>query len=239
MKVEDGSATFVLPAAFDYYDPAATPDRRFFERVLWPVSISGPGAFGSQWQTDAALFNGNATALHEVGGMFAVPPLAATITNRSDGSSGLVDWIARTDLRNVGASLVIRDRSRDASDFGTSISVVRQADFYDRPFSIVNVPSDSRYRVSLRLYSYDGAPSLDVTLATVDGSVQSTRTVALQTVAAGTHSFAYVADLIPAELLGKGPLVVHVSGATAATPAWGFVSVTNNDTQHVTVVQPE
>jgi len=42
-------------------------------------------------------------------------------------------------------------------------------------------------------------------------------------------------------LAGKGPLRVVIAPAfdTPEREVWGFVSVTNNETQHVTVISPQ
>lgn len=42
------------------------------------------------------------------------------------------------------------------------------------------------------------------------------------------------------EIAGKGPLRVSISPLAPSIHArfWSFISVTNNDTQHVTVISP-
>jgi len=41
-----------------------------------------------------------------------------------------------------------------------------------------------------------------------------------------------------AEVQGQGPLRVEITAPPAVVPVWAFASVTNNATQHVTVVTP-
>ena len=54
-------------------------------------------------------------------------------------------------------------------------------------------------------------------------------------------AFLLIGDLLAEapQLIGKGPLRIDVSPFESATRAWGYVSITNNDTQHVTVIAPE
>ena len=55
------------------------------------------------------------------------------------------------------------------------------------------------------------------------------------------HAFAFIGDLLAEhpEVVGKGALRIDISPFEPATRAWGYVSITNNDTQHVTVIAPE
>lgn len=250
VNIRTGPNTWRRKAAFDYFSPG---DPAFFERVLFPVMVSGPGAYGSQWKTEAALHNGNSFPFVDTTGLFNVPcmpscdvrpqPGRSVIIPGSTAATGVVAFASRQAMPNANFSLLVRDVSREVTDFGTSIPVVRENEFYDRPFVIVNVPSDSRYRVAVRLYAYYGAPSLGMKIVTLSNAPQTLvdTSLQLQTVSSGTHAFAYIGDLLSAypQLAAKGPLRIEISAATPEKPAWGFVSVTNNETQHVTVVSSE
>lgn len=58
-----------------------------------------------------------------------------------------------------------------------------------------------------------------------------------------TAGFAVINDLIAKypQLTGLGPLRVEIDPLIrdGARSAWGFITVTNNETQHVTVLSPQ
>lgn len=252
VNITTGPNTWRRKAAFDYL--STSPDAAFFERVLFPVMVSGPGAFGSLWKSEAALHNGNAFPFTDFDSLFRIicfpicdtrpQPDSTIILQGQNAAEGIVAFPARQSMPGANFSLLVRDQSREANDFGTSIPVIREHGFSDRAFAIVNVPADSRYRVALRLYAYYGEPQLGVKIVSIGAEPGKTlidTSLQLHTTSSGTHSFAYVGDLLTAypQLVGKGPLTITISGVTAEKPAWGFVSITNNETQHVTVVAPE
>ena len=243
VTMEQAGGTSVSHAAFEYYTPSPTPDPAFFERVLFPVASSGPGAFGAQWQTELALYNGNPFPFTVMGGAAGPQANESVILYLSSEPAGESGFVLRQSMRNANFSLRVRDLSRDATDFGTAIPVVRESGFYDRPFSIVNVPADPRYRVALRLYAYDGTPRLELRIVSMQNPPKELADsfVTVEPFFGSLHAFAYIGDLLKEfpQLAGNGPLRIEVSGANPETTAWAFVSVTNNDTQHVTVISPQ
>ena len=226
-------------AAFHYFADEA-PDAAFFERILVPVFYNGPGGFNSQWESVAALHNNNPYAVTQQAPFETAQPGTTTFAHGSE-VTGFVDFVPRQAAPNLQFSLVVRDTSRSASDLGTSVPVVRENAFFDRTFSIVNVPADARYRLGLRLYSYETIPT---TLQLRIVSLKDESTLVIRDVPLGVanqHGFAFIGDLTAdhVELVGKGPLRIDVTPKDAGTLAWGYVSVTNNDTQHVTVIAPQ
>ncbi|MGZ5494745.1 MAG: hypothetical protein ACXWHG_14165, partial [Thermoanaerobaculia bacterium] len=105
----------------------------------------------------------------------------------------------------------------------------------------LNVPTDSRYRVALRLYRIDDRSTLRIRIRQMfsKDSPLVDDDIALSPV--GTHRVAYIGDLIAAypQLGGKGALRIDVDTSVPSRSSWGFVSVTNNQTQHVTVISPQ
>jgi hypothetical protein len=251
VTVHNGLTIAGVRAAFDYLNPEA-PEPAFFERILLPVLYTGPGSFGSKWRTEAAVFNGNPYPLESPRGVFNVPcfpicdprpqPNSTTFLAATNLPNGFVSWVSRQAAKNLQFSLVVRDLSRDASAFGTSVPVVRENEFFDRPFSLVNVPADSRYRLGLRLYAYEAIPTavrLRFFVLNGTGEAIGERNVVL--FPAPDHAFAFLGDLAAQfpEIAGRGPLRIEVTPLQEGTLAWGYVSITNNETQHVTVIAPE
>ena len=252
VTVQTAAGTFTRTAALNYFSwEGGVREQAFFERVLIPVFYSGGGSFGSQWRTEVALFNGNSFPIEQGSdGLFLTPcmpvcdtrpqPNATVIVAGTNIPTGVVQFLPRQAMPRVQMSLLVRDISRDATDFGTSVPIVRESEFFTHTFSIVNVPADSRYRVGLRLYAYDTIPTtMGVSISALDGTIGVGRTVTL--LPAKEHAFLFIGDLLAdaPQVAGKGPLRIDIQPLEPATRAWSYVSITNNDTQHVTVIAPE
>jgi hypothetical protein len=250
VTLENNGTILRATAAFHYFGTG--PNAAFFERVLVPVFFSGPGAFGSQWKTEAALYNGDDYPIDEAGTPYfsflcsfdpcdgRPQPGTTTFAQGAPVPTGVVSFLPRYAMQNVFFSLLVRDLSRSATDFGTSVPVVREREMFHRTFSLVNIPSDARYRLGLRLYAYDTIPTtFHITITPIGGGDVVNRDVPL--LPARDHAFAFIGDLLAEHpsLIGRGPLRIEISPTESATLAWGYVSVTNNDTQHVTVIAPE
>jgi hypothetical protein len=245
--------TFQSIAAFyvGFRDPA------FVEPVLVPVAISGAGAFGSQWTTEVTarnesdfpfptltIFDNRCQPSCDI----RMPPHTTRLV-RPDIPNGNLFFISRESSPKIFFKVLVRDLSRQAEALGTEVPVVREKDFFDRPFTLLNVPNDSRYRVALRLYRIDGGMTLRVRIRKLeavegfgpeaDEPLLVDVSVALQPQTLGLAS-RFVGDLLTTfpQLAGKGPLRIEIDETSAQRATWAFVSVTNNVTQHVTVISP-
>lgn len=251
-----------LTAIAAFHVPKAAPamvNESFYARVLLPVFWSGPGAFGAQWQSEATAWNGNeypltpahATIFHiqcPITTCDSRVPGNSTATVNADGSTvtGVVEELPRQATAKSDFGLVIRDTSRADKDLGTEIPVVRDSQLFARTFSIPNVPADARYRLTLRLYDLDGVEGVFSLRIYTNGAPYPTVTESIALTAQESlrnGGFAIVNDLIAKypQLAGSGPLRVEIDPLIrhGARSAWGFITVTNNDTQHVTVISPQ
>lgn len=209
--------THLAPAAFTYYDPnAATPDPFVFAPLLFPIDFAGPGAFGAQWTTENVL---------EIDGIKTKLPVTGS-------ASGVVHPVLR--IANVTANSRIRDTSGGAPNAGSEIPIVHEGDFADR-IRLLNIPTGKNYRALLRVWA-SGEP-VKMFLFDMD-QVPSL--------------VPNPAPLKPAQgglLYGTAELTPFIDGpydhlditvyAGAATRVWAMVSITNNDTQQVTIVSPQ
>jgi hypothetical protein len=246
VTIDRGGSVLRSTAAFYYTPKDRSPDPAFYEPVLFPVAFNGAGAFGTLWNTDIQLRNENDYAL-------AIWPLSAfnrcvifecnmlidphsTRTTVTNIPGGLVVFIPRQAMPKIHFGLLVRDLSRQAEALGTEVPVVREKDFFDRPLELLNVPTDPRFRVTLRVYELGPTAGLSLVI----------RPLATDEVLVSTNifpvGFAQVADLVVTypQLAGKGPLRITLTPLFPAGPTlWGFVSVTNNETQHVTTISPQ
>jgi hypothetical protein len=236
-----------LRATAAYHVPAAViRNPAFYERVLFPVFWSGAGRFGSQWQSEATLHNGNEVPIEPADpSIFTNLAIGTTAVATADSSrpNGLVEVLPRQTDAAVDFGLNVRDLSRDATDLGTQIPVIRESQLFARPFSIANVPNDPRYRVTLRVYDLDGPSTFGLHVFSGTTEVLPSSIVLGADAALKNGGAAVIGDFLAQypQLAGKGSLRIEIdplirSGARAA---WGFVSITNNDTQQVTVISPQ
>jgi hypothetical protein len=130
--------------------------------------------------------------------------------------------------------------SRQAEALGAEIPVVREKDFFGRPLELLNVPTDLRFRVALRVYDRGLPAAIGLTIYSFNTDESLVSTFLFP----GRQNPAYVqiSDLIATypQLAGKGPLRITLTPPIQGNPSlWAFVSVTNNETQHVTTISPQ
>lgn len=263
VTVESDNSVLRSPGAF-YYVPSLVQqlDPAFYEPVLIPVIYSGPGAYGSSWDTEVVLRNENdyPLTLHS-GSIFYVgcsivlcdlrpqPHASVKLTHdafRVQYPTGYIQFVPRQAAPKLHFGVLVRDLSRQAEAFGTEIPVIRESEIFDRPFELLNVPTDSRFRVGLRLYGLGGAAYPHITIWSSDAytpliSPLVSTDMQLSTIASGLFAgtrpaYAQISDLVGAypQLIGKGPLRIVIDRG-----GWAFVTVTNNETQHVTTITPQ
>ena len=241
VTVNSTAGTVTSRAALIYYDPAAA-DPAVFEPILFPASFQGPGALGSQWLTESFIYANGSPAF------FRDPlPCAGCSSTLSSGTKQLTNdglpwghvlYAMRGTTASLDFASRIRDTSRQAQTAGTEVPVVRERDFRGQ-LRFLNLPIDARYRVTLRLWSLtDYAPIV----VTVDSTPAQQLPL---TVAKIPNTSLYFGTLDVTALLTKAsnnPTNLSVAGINGSLPPpaiWGMLSITNNDTQQVTIVSPQ
>ena len=247
--IQPYSERYTLRAGYRYFDPAAAPDPFLFERVLFPIKYEGNGAYGSQWTTD-----------NRVGVSWMAPPLfvelwrppcstcplrldnkAATSRvpehslDKGNSASGSLLYAFRGTTNALRTSSRIRDLSRQAESAGTEISVVFEKDF-NRIIDLLDIPTDSRFRATLRVWSDDATSSPNAVVYNAKGSA----TVPLKFAPSSVDALPFAsADLTPylAPLAAGASANVQIT-TSAGAGVWAMVSITNNETQEVTIISP-
>jgi hypothetical protein len=239
VMVQSGGQTRFVRSTLQYVDPDAPPDDGLFERVLVPVLFSTPGAFGSQWVTAGTIKNRSRTPL--VWNGFSLQPLdSASLAPLGDHPNGLLLFVPRAIADNVGFQTVVRNAAAEDGSWGTEVPVVRERDFAGDQLAILNVPIDKRNRTRLRIYGVDGeAETVAVMLAPDSRGASPTAYI---TLAGGTGEHPAYAEVDLAKTfpayVDKGPFTVRVLTLMSVSRYWAMVSVTNNATQHITVLTP-
>ncbi len=238
---------------FRYYDPNHGPLPTMFERVLVPVWSFGDGAFGSKWTTEITMWNPNLYGF-EPYGRAPVPFIDRRSTTAlsfgATRSGGVLFFPPRGVSPSPRFGSLVRDTSRQADDWGTEVRVVRESDFRDAELSLLNVPVAARFRQSLRIYDVDSVESrVVVDLYAMDGTFLASNSVALHSgtpcrrfepCASDDPAYAMV-DLLALfpEAAGRDRVRVDIHSVDIGARLWALISVTNNNTQHVTVITPQ
>jgi len=199
-----------------------------------------PGAHGSLWSTDLLIENSSDHTIFlqqdacfvcgrpPVGSVVTVPP-QSTIKNPVVAplwSLGSYLYTPQTDAVSIRFHLRVRDMSREAESFGTEIPVVSLADFATS-IRLIDVPTDPRFRVTLRIYS-SGNAAANITVLPPNG------TTPLRTLQVPLDHGAAALD--PVSGLSEPSVRIVVDNGGGSFTLWAFASVTNNDTQDVTTI---
>jgi hypothetical protein len=237
---------------YDAYDP-----------ILFPI-FSPPvfGQSGTEFRTTAELWN---RSLNQPVSFFGLdtsctlidpsilPETQFTLPPRQEQALNLFpecsQWPARLFLvpkgdKSLAGSLRVWEVSRQSENHGVEIPVVRREDFDEESIALVGVPTDPKFRLTLRIYGLNqGAQVVNVFFGgrLVQVPMYWSNSVFVP-------SYAIFTDFTPEP--GQPPfpeklnvLVEAPRGPGGAvipgTPLWAFISVTNNETQHITTITPQ
>jgi hypothetical protein len=171
-------------------------------------------------------------------------------------------YVGKPRAGKVSFSLRVQDSSRQSLSWGTTIPVIREKDVSSTRLQILDVPTDKRFRDALRIYDFDTADESTKLvrvrigeshseLATVDVVVPLI-SIAHNTFPPANPAFAMIGSLVdtypqlstvvdPTLPPGNSlpPRVrILLDAVSPGLRFWGFVTVTNNETQHVTALLP-
>src|SRR4051812_27547502 len=251
-----GTSAAVFANAYRYRNQS----NEEWERILLPVAASGPGPNAARFETEILITNAG-DEVAAIGGAAtpcctgqSPPPLAMvpphttrTFTDFLSQSSYTAAFITVPSrmARDVITNVRVHDTSRDASSFGMEIPVVSDRDFA-ATVRLAGIPTDPRFRSMLRVYAYDARNFGPVTLRVrdaADGTLLATVPVALNAPLGEEDLFPASAQLaldsIIAPLRSHARLRIDIADSDAVRPIWGFVSITNNQTQEITLVTPQ
>lgn len=244
---------FALPLAAQLPRVHPVPDT--FERLLLPV-FTDPvhGAFGSEFHTTLLLTNKNAGQEAPVYGLEPVCYVSAcigwdyfndflAITDFGgqpdvyyDGTPGRFVYVPKTALSSIAANLRVHDVTRSALNFGTEIPIVRAREFKDDKIVLTGVPTDPRFRNTLRIYS-----TMPMRVAVTVGNNPP---VAVQLDGA-TDIFDPAYGAFTGFPAGETSVNVTIQPEHLTIPPplpielWAFITVTNNETQAISTITPQ
>ena len=232
-------------------------------KLLLPILAPTPvaGAFGSLWTTQVTIVNVGAQSIR-VSGLLEpcpfeciypdLPPKTTTDFSRysSRGVPGRFLWVDADRRGDIKMELRVRDLSRQLSTWGTEIPVIDEANASQQTVQLLAVPVDTEFRSLLRVYDFDPAPGHFVVVRVFVPRVfkpyspnpdELLKEISLPlSVPDRTDEYPGYAQLNISGLvdLSSGNLRIEVAPTTTGLRFWAFVSVTNNNTQHVTLITP-
>jgi hypothetical protein len=158
-------------------------------------------------------------------------------------------YVSGDAVAHVSTNLRVFDTSRNAVDAGTEVPVVRESQWFrDAPATLHNVPTSPFSRVLLRIYDLAQSSSeFTVQLYPEAAGTETPAvhdTITVKTTQPETGDFRTQPGLAELDLsqyaLRSGSMrVVITPVAESGAVYWPMVSVTNNSTQHVTLVTPQ
>jgi len=250
-------APLVLTNAYRYQSRS----NEELERILVPVAASGPGPSSARFETEILITNASdesvpvmgADVLQNLGiSPIPIPTLpphtTGTFTDmlfNMPGHAGAFIYVPARLARDVITKVRVHDTSRDDAAFGVEIPAVSDLD-YAATVRLAGIPTDPRFRTTLRVYAYDERNFGPVTLRVrdaADGTLLATVPVALSAVRLEEDILPASAqlslDAIIEPLRSHARLRIDIADSDALRPIWGFVSITNNQTQEITLVTPQ
>jgi hypothetical protein len=240
-----------------------------YVRVLLPIYIGQPvhGAYGSLWQSQFAIHNASLDRRYTFaicstnGGCpdlttdeeldpqqtkSALPPRFPVPANPV---AGAVVWLLASGAPadngdDLAYDLRVVDLSRSAIAAGTEVPVIREKAFLTSNAHLLNVPTDTRFRLALRIFEMN-LDRADFDVRVFDQStnavlsVRRVRTVTPVSANGYTPGFVEVDDLLSGVSSPPAQVRVVIAPITTGIAFWSYVSVTNNDSQQITLVTPQ
>jgi hypothetical protein len=243
--------SFVAALLFTVPLLAQTAD---FERILLPV-FTPPvhGAFGSEFHTELRAWNDSGFTLTVHGFERECPVLCIPLPDLPFelppeqeirpqdflyvGNPGRFILVPKERMSELAMNLRVHDVTRDDQSFGTEMPIVRESDFRTNRLVLLGVPTNPKFRNTLRIYS----PEVTNVLVTIDD-----RPPARVSLAGGADMFSPAFGMFSEFPSGTDTVRVTIdvesliiSLLPIETPIWAFITVTNNDTQVISTITPQ
>jgi len=239
-----------------------------YELALLPVYLDGPvdGAFGARWITDFWIRNNgqDPVSLAPWPCETVCPPVFPLTYSLAPGFSlhnlppfpveggnpSRLLFVSKPGPSNVSMGLRFADLSRTSLNGGTDLPVIRENELLVKESQLFNMPlTDPKFRVLLRVYdtAYTSSKFRVVIFPQADGSQSEVHSEELTAVTSQTGQFrteaAYaqldITGLLRLEKTWPASIRIAVVPLTPGSRYWAFASITNNETQLVTLATPQ
>jgi hypothetical protein len=226
--------------------------------VLLPVTANTPipGANGSLWSTEIVARNNGPDAVFFLSPCSAtsvcLPPYRqiqphTTVRLENDSPRGTIILLRSREAAAMVFDIRARDLSRQSETWGTEIPAIADSAAFTSTSTLylLNIPTTSAFRSFLRIYDFveslqEVTRQFNVKVFPLSGDTllkeMNVTTTTLPGQAVGEVD---VSDVTPPA--GGDTVRLEITPFPVDPPRkfWAFVSVTNNATQHVTLVTPQ
>lgn len=245
------SITIVIFTLIVPYEINAQTNR---EEILFPIHPGvWQGANGSRWQTQLILRNSGMNPIVSSGGNVGIsvllyPGIVERHLGGSLDQSVPLVGIYSGELETLSLSLIVRETSRGNTTRGAEIPIVRERDLKTKPFDLLDVPLDPNFRVNLRVYNFPSdSTQQELTIRIYDQESELPPRFEQRLLAERRFSFSSaprvwsLADLRQQLALPDSvkSIRIHSERTSGNGRQWAFVTITHNETQHVTVISPQ
>ncbi|HEX6097832.1 MAG TPA: hypothetical protein VF432_16015 [Thermoanaerobaculia bacterium] len=235
-----------------------------WSRILLPfVMEETPGANGSLWKAELTGLIDTTEGLRHVptgcGGRedpCSPPPLKRAFDMRqqdfivTQGPAQFV-YVDKAHAHQFHVSTRVYDSAREEETAGAFVPSPRDEDFSAEGFALIGIPVAGQFRSMLRIYDYDARDAAEVLVELYGDDAETPFASNVYALDAGPQPFTLTTAQLPAApamaQVDLTPLVdaaayervrVSVRPVTPGLRLWGVVSITNNETHHVTVLTP-
>lgn len=202
-----------------------------WKRILIPVlPAEVPGQNNARWKTETTIVTGGA----------GVEPALGTAGN------GQFLYVRASEEARVHINSRVWDLSRATETAGSEVPVVRERDFRSSAIALIGIPVAPHYRHTLRVYDLDGRNGARVAIRLYANGETTPRATVTQTLTLFSDATA-TPDRLPvfpaylqldpatlASIADASTMRIEVEPLDEGVKLWAFVSVTNNETHHVT-----
>jgi len=153
------------------------------------------------------------------------------------GDPGYLFFIPKGAFDRLADALRVADLSRQDQSFGTRIPIVPERDFRDDFIALIDIPMMPHFRNTLRIYSLNPQTSVHIRVIRYNSTkIYSEIDADLGDPADMFHpGYAQLSDFgnVPPDSVR-----IEIEPRSPGSRIWAFATVTNNDTQQLTVVAP-
>lgn len=176
---------------------------------------------------------------------YPIPP-GTMFNDRGDAGYFYFHVLSEEEAKNLHIAAVVRDISRPGEAWGAEIPVPRGQELNRPKLELLNIPMDIRFRRNLRLYGLRKSVEPVVLRVRLYDLEKDEPQGASLPLVERTYTFSAPGRRDTMVDIDRefGPLPpvnrarIEIERVSGEADYWGFVTVTNNVTQHVTVISP-
>jgi hypothetical protein len=228
------------------------------EEIIIPIAYQPiSAAFGTRWMSDISVFNDSDDSVAidpEICSVFGAPYICNPPPRRvpPHSSMRIEPWSAYADypamiLRppadhagNLHFTVRLRETSRDPDGPGAEIPVVRTKDFQQQRVWLPSIPTGTRFRATLRVFTRSDSVTVrvrDNATGELLSERETRRYYPTDSDPFGTLTFS---DLLESAVVRAHDKVrIEVESPAAYLPVWAMVTLTDNESQRVQIFTPQ